>query len=61
MRSGFTLVSAACRGPLRSLKGRIDPWPAMIGAPMSLPAAGIILLFLIIFGVLNRFEFGRFD
>jgi len=28
---------------------------------MSLPAVGIILLFLVVFGVLNRIEFGRFD
>jgi len=28
---------------------------------MSLPAVGIILLFVVVFGILNRIEFGRFD
>lgn len=42
-------------------KGTHRPWPAINGATMSLPAAGIILLFLVVFGVLNRIEFGRFD
>jgi len=28
---------------------------------MSLSAVGIILLFLVGFGILNRIEFGRFD
>jgi hypothetical protein len=33
----------------------------MIGATMSLSAVGLILLFLVGLGVLNRIEFGRFD
>lgn len=37
------------------------PWPTLIGAPMSLSAVGIILVFLVVFGILNRIEFGRFD
>jgi len=28
---------------------------------MSLPAVGMILLFLVALGILNRIEFGRFD
>jgi len=28
---------------------------------MSLPAVGIILLFLVVLGIINRIEFGRFD
>jgi hypothetical protein len=33
----------------------------MIGAFMSLSAVGIIVLFLVGLGILNRVEFGRFD
>jgi hypothetical protein len=42
-------------------KGAHRLGPQFNGAPMSLSAVGIILLFLVGLGVLNRIEFGRFD
>jgi hypothetical protein len=48
----------ACGEAPPSLNRRLD---TLIGVLMSLPAVGIILLFLVGFGVLNRYEFGRFD
>ncbi len=53
-------LGVACSRAARSLNGRIDRG-LQIGALMSLSAVGIILLFLIGFGILNRIEFGRFD
>jgi hypothetical protein len=50
LRPGAPLAKPAHRPGLQKL-----------GALMSLPAVGIILLFLVAFGILNRYEFGRFD
>jgi hypothetical protein len=43
------------------VKGAHRPWPTTIGALMTLSAVGIILVFLVAFGILNRIDFGRFD
>jgi hypothetical protein len=49
------------RWPSAVAKPAHRPWSADIGALMTLPAVGMILLFLVAFGILNRIEFGRFD
>jgi hypothetical protein len=60
--SGISPVQGvACGEGAPSVKGLIDLGSQKIGTLMSLSAAGIILLFLVGFGILNRYEFGRFD